>query len=559
MRKERLIRGLLAFTLGSTVATQILAYQLHYAPILGAPLFHAGIYNVYLPTQEWVWALWWGWSHPSTFTTAGVVLVAITAGLTLLPTPKRGKEEDGAQWATPRQIRKAKLLRKNGIVLGKLGHQVVRHHAPGHVLVVASTQSGKTTGLVVPTILDDTRQSMIILDPKDQGAAVPGGEVYQLTAGYRATVSKVIRFQPLSPTSHQYDPLRSVRLRKPYEIRDLQMVADMLVDPDGNGADHQSEASQHFLGLASDVHVGVLAHGLYTGLARTLGQCYRLWCGNVQLADLVKAMENTRHVNGQCHPAVVHAVRLIKETADKELSSLVNTARRALRLWADPLVCRATERSDFTLKDIREGVRPLSLYLSFPFSDVERTRGLSRLIIRQCLEYAASRKTGWRWELLAMIDEFQALRRLPILRHGLNYFLGMGVTMCLVTPSLNEVEEVWGMHHPFLEGCSTQVVFGVRDPHVADRFARRVGMTQTERTRESWTESQAGVGKRRTTSTEPRDEPLITSTAVMGLDEKTVLAMVGRYKMRLGKARYWENTRWNQRSHIPPPAHRGRP
>jgi type IV secretion system protein VirD4 len=311
--------------------------------------------------------------------------------------------------------------------------------------------------------------------------------------------------------------------------------------------------------LASDVHVGVLAHGLYSRQATTLGGFYRLWCGNLQLADLVKAMESTRHVNGQCHPAVMHAVRLIKETADKELSGLVNTARRALRLWSDPLVCRATERSDFTLHDLREGARPLSVYLSFPFSDVERLRPLSRLIMRQCLEHAASRKTGWRWELLAMIDEFQALRRLPILRHGLNYFLGMGVTMCLVTPSLNEVEEVWGMHHPFGEGCSTQVVFGVRDPHVAERFARRVGMTQTAHARESWSEATTGFGKRKTTSTETREEPLVSSTAVMELDEETVLAKVGRHTMRLQKAWHWENRVWDQRSKIPPPTPKGRP
>ena len=98
MRKERLIRGLLAFALGSTVATQVLAYQLHYAPVLGTPMLHAGIYNVYLPTQGWQWASWWGWSHPGTFTTAGLVLVGITAGLTLLPARKPPQEPDSATW-----------------------------------------------------------------------------------------------------------------------------------------------------------------------------------------------------------------------------------------------------------------------------------------------------------------------------------------------------------------------------------------------------------------------------------------------------------------------------
>jgi type IV secretion system protein VirD4 len=436
---------------------------------------------------------------------------------------------------------------------------IVRHHDPGHVLAAASTQSGKTMAFVIPTILDDDSSSMLILDPKDEGLTVPGGEIYQRTAGYRATFSKVIRFQPLSPTSQQYDPLASVRVHQDQEIRDLQIVADMLVDPDGNASEHQSDAGQHFTPIASDIHVGVLAHGLSPRTATTLGAFYKLWCGTLALADLIHAMETTRHANGQCHPAVLHAVRLYKETADRELSGLVNTARRALRLWADPLVCRATERSDFTLKDLREGVRPLSLYLSFPFSDIERLRPLSRLIIRQCLEHSASRKTGWRFPLIAVLDEFQSLRRLPIIRHGLNYFLGMGVTMVLITPSLNEVEEIWGQHHPFLEGCSTKVVFGVRDARVAGRFSETIGMTETERTRKSLTDSPTGMGKRRTTSTELREEPLISSTGIQDLDEDTVLAKMGRHTRQLQKAWYWQDPVWHARSLIAPPQPKGRP
>ena len=76
--------------------------------------------------------------------------------------------------------------------------QIVRHFPLSHCLGVASTQSGKTTCLVVPTILDPgtDRTSLIIHDPKDEGDPIPGGELYTLTAGWRSQVSKVIRFQP---------------------------------------------------------------------------------------------------------------------------------------------------------------------------------------------------------------------------------------------------------------------------------------------------------------------------------------------------------------------------
>jgi type IV secretion system protein VirD4 len=430
----------------------------------------------------------------------------------------------------------------------------VRQLHPSHCLSVASTQSGKTTCFAVPTILDNATDSLVIHDPKDEGDTVPGGELYTLTAGWRAQVSKVIRFQPLSATSHQYDPLRAIRLHQPQEIRDLQIVADMLADPDGDGeAEPQDAAGAHFRQIASDIHAGVLAHGLYTRQYLTLGAFHRLWNHHLDLAALLHTMETTRHVDGQCHPAVLQAVTLLKETADRELSALKNTVRRALRLWADPLVCRATDRSDFCLRDLREGLRPFTLYLSFPFSDVERLRPLSRLILRQCLEYAASRAKGWAFDLIAVLDEFQSLGRLPLLRHLLNYALGRGLTLVLITPSLNEVDHVWGTKHPFLEGCGTKMVFGLRDGQVANRFLESIGMTEREHTRTSWSPTPSGWGWRRTTSTESREEPLVSRTALLDLDDTKVLARIGRHTVLLPKAYYKDNPQWLRRSRIPAP------
>ena len=89
---------------------------------------------------------------------------------------------------------------------------------------------------------------------------------------------------------------------------------------------------------ASDIHLGVLVHGLYTRSATTLGAFVSPLVGHTPIDELAKTMAATQHVDGRCHPAVVQAVRTIQDTADREKASLVNTARRALRLWADPLV-----------------------------------------------------------------------------------------------------------------------------------------------------------------------------------------------------------------------------
>jgi type IV secretion system protein VirD4 len=547
--------------LGWTSGTQVFALEQHYSAVLGAPFLRFGVVQLYTPLQGVRWCSWWLWDHPEMFTlagvTCGVVVGTIVVGR-VLQARQAAKTPPAAQatWATTRTLRQAGLMQRGGLVIGTRGGRVVRAHRPGHCFWLASTQSGKTTCGAAPSILDDDPEeptSMIVHDPKDEDPTLPGGELYTMTAGWRARFTRVIRVQPLHADSHQCNPLDNIRLHRPQEIRDLQIVAEMLTNPDGDDVSEHSETSRHFMENAEDMHVGVLAHGLYTRQATTLGAFYHLWCGNLAIDALFEAMAATRHVNGQCHPAVIKAVRLFRETADRERSSLINTARRALRLWADPLVCRATARSDFLLRDLREGVRPLTLYLNFPYSDMERLRPLSRLILRQCLEHSASRKVGWNFPLLAMLDEFQSLRRFATVSRLLNYALGTGLTMCLITPSLHDIIAIWGEHHPFLEGCSTKVAFGIRDGRVADRFTDAIGSTEMTRTRQSWSQTSSLWERRRTDSTEAREEPLVSRTAVLKLDPGKVLAQVGEQTALLTKAYYKHHRVWLQRSLIPAP------
>src|SRR5437870_1145291 len=128
-----------------------------------------------------------------------------------------------ARWATAPEIRKAGLLKAEGVVLGCFGREYLRHDGPEHVLCFAPTRSGKGVGLVIPTLLT-WPGSAIVHDIK--------GENWQLTAGWRARFARVLLFDPTNAESSAYNPLLEVR-RGDAEVRDVQNVADILVDPEG--------------------------------------------------------------------------------------------------------------------------------------------------------------------------------------------------------------------------------------------------------------------------------------------------------------------------------------
>ncbi|MGQ3026660.1 MAG: type IV secretory system conjugative DNA transfer family protein, partial [Sphingopyxis sp.] len=153
-----------------------------------------------------------------------------------------------ARWAGRREIRAAGMLGGEGVVLGRFGKAYLRHDGAEHILCFAPTRSGKGVGLVVPTLLT-WPGSCIVHDIK--------GENWQLTAGFRALHGRVLLFDPTNAKSSAYNPLLEVR-RGEWEVRDVQNVADVLVDPEGS-----LEKRNHWEKTSHALLVGTILHVLY--------------------------------------------------------------------------------------------------------------------------------------------------------------------------------------------------------------------------------------------------------------------------------------------------------
>ena len=65
---------------------------------------------------------------------------------------------------------------------------------------------------------------------------------------------------------------------------------------------------------------------------------------------------------------------------EKDFGGVLSTAKTALALYCDPLVANNISTSDFTIDDLVNHERPVSLYLVVPNSDKIRLRPLIRLI-----------------------------------------------------------------------------------------------------------------------------------------------------------------------------------
>lgn len=540
--------------LGIWAATQWTASALAYQPELGPPLGHVFGWPIYPPPA----IFWWWFSFdayaPEIFDTAGLIAassafaaVAVAIALSLWRARERKQVDTygSARWAGPAEIDAAHLVDDKGVVLGRWRKHYLRHDGPEHVLCFAPTRSGKGVGLVVPTLLT-WPASAIVHDIK--------GENWSLTAGFRSKFGRVLLFDPTNPASAAFNPLLEVR-RGITEVRDVQNIADVLVDPEGS-----LERRNHWEKTSHSLLVGTILHVLYAENDKTLaGVAAFLSDPGRSFHATLMVMMATRHLGDEgVHPVIASAARELLNKSDNERSGVLSTAMSFLGLYRDPVIAGVTRQCDWHIADLVAAEAPVTLYLVVPPSDISRTKPLIRLILNQIgrrlteeLE-TASRKH----RLLLMLDEFPALGRLDFFESALAFMAGYGLKAFLIAQSLNQIEKAYGQNNAILDNCHVRVCFATNDERTAKRISDSLGTATELRTMKNYAGHRLApwLGHLMISRTDTA-RPLLTPGEIMQLpDDEEIVMLAGVQPVRAHKVRYYRDKRLNERILAPPMA-----
>ncbi|OYX10413.1 MAG: conjugal transfer protein TraG [Sphingomonadales bacterium 32-68-7] len=540
--------------LGVWAGTQWAAAMLGYQPRLGLAWFEIAGVPIYRP-----WALFAWWYHyeayaPEVFDKAGTLAgasgflgcaAAIGGSLWRARQAGRGTTYGSARWASPREVRRAGLLRSRGVFLGRFETGYLRHDGPEHVMAFAPTRSGKGVGLVVPTLLGWTG-SAVVHDIK--------GENWQLTAGWRSRFSHCLLFDPTDARSARYNPLLEVR-RGVNEVRDVQNIADILVDPEG-----ALERRNHWEKTSHSLLVGAILHVLYAEEEKTLARVAALLSDpRRSFAATLKVMMTTGHLGASgVHPVVASAARELLNKSENERSGVLSTAMSFLGLYRDPTVAAATAACDWRIADLLGGERPVSLYLVVPPSDISRTKPLMRLVLNQIGRRLTERLpegTGsGRRQLLLMLDEFPALGRLDFFETALAFMAGYGVRAFLIAQSLNQIVKAYGENNAILDNCHVRVAFASNDERTAKRISDALGTATEQRAMRNYAGHRLAPWLAHVmVSRQETARPLLTPGEVMQLSPEDELVLVsGLAPIRARKLRYYEDRNFAERV-LPPP------
>ena len=504
----------------------------------------------------------------------GAVLLAMLAASRAAKRASQHSDSHGsARWASDTEVRGSGLTASAGLFLAHWRKRAgdgpgvyLRHAGPEHVLGFAPSRSGKGVGWVLPTLLT-WPHSVVVHDLK--------GENWALSAGWRRDRlgSLCLRFDPTCRygTAARYNPLLEVR-RGPEEVRDVQNIADMLVDPDGTGAkDHWDLTAQELL-------VGALLHVLYVGREKSLRGCLELLSQPSRpIEDVLDEMMTTEHdaraerpwidrTSGQLtktHPVIAGTARALLNKSDNERSSVLSSAVRCLSLLRDEVVAENTSACDFSILDLMHHERPVSLYLTVPPSDLARTRPLLRLVIHQVGRRLTERMTfasghvvaHYRHRLLLLMDEFPSLGRLEFFQTQLAYLPGYGIQAFLVVQDLSQLHAAYGRDESIVSNCAVRVAFAPNRIETARLLSDMAGTMTVHRSRRMYSGHRLAPWLSHVMASEEESQrPLLTPDEALRLPEEAALVFSAGHRPILAeKISYYEDPRFLERAQIPPP------
>ena len=463
-----------------------------------------------------------------------LLAVAATAAVAFVPAlfvrPKHRSDiapvaHGSARWAGERDVRSVGLLQPldQGLHLGYFDAErqlPLTDASDHHVLVLAPPGTGKTTALVIPTLLSYPASAWI-LDPK--------GELWSTTSRWRreAFDHRCIRFAPTEPDTLRWNPLLEI----PVDAGSDDIATTMVL------AENLIVAPAH----ASDLHWTRAARSLFTALALhvryapeiapTIGAVRSVLASHTdhdslfdELAEFPHDLDGTREwtdpLTGEAsrtHPEVALQARKFRATPGRERGSIISTLQHFLDSWGDPQIATATAASDFSL-DALLHPPPTSFYLSIPFHDLTRLAPLVRLQLAALARRLTRRRPESPHRLEVVVDEYASLGRLPVMEQLLAFLRGYNARCFLLLQDLAQLHRLYGAQESISGNCRVHVTTATQSIGTRRHASSLAGATtaryrRTTRSQEGRLSSRA----RRSTSMVETSRPLVTEGEVGAL------------------------------------------
>jgi len=378
-------------------------------------------------------------------------------------------------WAHPRDLRQLRVPRATGdrIVLGSHAGRLLAAESRHSVLVVGPTQSGKTTGLAIPSILEWAGPLV---------ATSVKADLLDETIDWRSSLGEV----------KYYDPTGSVGCHRGLRPAGWSPLARAVTWP---GARRVASA---LCSVARTGDGGMEDAGFWYANAEKLlaPLLFAAASAGASMADVVRWLdeEETTEVLLALElagvPEALRAARASLGREERQRASVYATAETVVAAFADPAVAASAERHDVDPAALVSGGAG-SLFCCAPAREQERLAPVFTAVVREVLDAAFDRvaATGRPLDppLLIVLDEAASVAPLADLDRVVATAAGHGVQLVTVWQDLAQIESRYGGRWATVVNNHRAKLFcsGIADPVTLQHVSGLLG--EEERSERSWT------------------------------------------------------------------------
>jgi type IV secretion system protein VirD4 len=349
-----------------------------------------------------------------------------------------------------------------GVLLGKkrlflLWHLLIsvrptrKRREIGNTLVVGPTRSGK--GLLAVSQLLTWRHSVIVNDIK--------GELFQQTAGYRATLGPVFVLDPTG-VGHRYDPLED------------KQTEDALYSSATHLLFQAEEREQIFTQRAT-----VMLTCLFAAAKRE-GRAALPYTRMMIRSGLAACVERLHDVDPELATLFLDIDYEDANLADRFLLSAWGTLTARLRPLLTETVIRSLSHSDFTPEQIMTGEKPVTVYMRWKEQDLLALSPLVRLFWGSLIDELVAiydQRVGKGCNLVLLLIDEAGRTAIPSLADHATTVVGRGIYIWLAVQSLSQLEVVYGKPRALVlrDNMESQIYYRPTDLATARYLEERCG------------------------------------------------------------------------------------
>ena len=420
-----------------------------------------------------------------------------------------------AKWATTADLVELRVRRPEPgrITLGYHRRALIAAEERASVMVVGPSQSGKTTGLVVPAMSEWDGPVL---------ATSTKADVLVRTLAARSELGEARVFDPTQATSlgHAvWSPLTAST-----SWTGARRTAAALLGVGDRQASRSADDA--FWRPAGARYLAALLYAATQAADLTMADVLH-WIATSDFAEPTKLLDSSTHTGTS--PAI-DSIQSVKGADHRFASSLLQTIATALDPWQEPQVAGATMGQSRVSADwLLSGAN--TLYVVAPADDQRRLSGLFAALVSHIVAgaYARSAKTGRPIDpaLLLALDEVCNIAPLPNLDEIASTGPGQGVHLLCVLQNISQSYDRWGRdraetiiaNHRARLFCS-----GIGDRATLDYLKGTLGEEEIARI----STQQRGIATpgAKTRSTEHR--PLATPHRIRQADRSSSLLVYGR-------------------------------